>query len=472
MPARSILPIILTAQLLLTGCATVARDAGFPDVEKSVADRTGQHIHWNQGTAADEAVHANLRTLLAKELTAADAVQIALLNNRTLQATYADLGFAQAQLVQAGLLKNPIFDGDLKFSLDGGGTKVELAVVQDFLDVFLIPLRKSVAENDFAAAKHRVASAVLDLAGRTRTAFYTHQSAEQTLELRRTVTAATQASYDLAQRLHKAGNITDLDLAQERALHEQSKLDESRAESAALDARERLNVLMGLWGQQVTWKSATRLPDPPQEELSTDGVERRAIEQSLDLALARANVESAARALGIRRSFGLIPEAELGAAAERENEGGWSLGPAFTLPIPLFDQGQASTAAAGANLARARDQYAATAVEVRAAARAARNHLLAARARADYYRTVLLPLRRQITEQTQLRYNAMQIGAFRLLQAKRDEIETGVAYIESLREYWTARAELNQVLSGRMPETSTNAPQTGTTSNERQQQRH
>ena len=103
-------------------------------------------------------------------------------------------------------------------------------------------------------------------------------------------------------------------------------------------------------------------------------------------------------------------------------------------------------------MARARERYASTAVEVRSAARSARNHILAARARAEYYRQVIVPLRRQITEETQLRFNAMQVGAFQLLQAKRDEIEAGAAYVDALREYWVSRAELEQVVSGRMPD--------------------
>jgi cobalt-zinc-cadmium efflux system outer membrane protein len=450
--------------VLLGGCATVPRAAGFPDVAKEVAERTdGQRVHWNQGTPDDQSVRASVREMLRKELSADEAVQVALLNNRNLQATYAELGVAQAEVVRAGLLKNPVFDGDLKFSADGGGTKVELAVAQDFLDVLMIPLRKRVAETAFEAAKLRVTGAVLDLAARTRTAFYAHQAAEQTLELRRTVAAAAAASYDLAQRLRKAGNITELDLSQERALHEQAKLDLAQGEAAVLDTRERLNAMMGLWGPDVEWTAAARLPEPPAEEDVTDGVERRAVERSLDLAVARSEVEAAARSLGIRRSFGLLPEADLGAAAERENEGGWSVGPAFSLPIPLFDQGQAATASAGAELARARERFAATAVGVRSAARAARNRVLTARARADYYRRVMLPLRRQITEQTQLQFNAMQVGAFQLLQAKRDEVEAGVAYIESLRDYWMARGDLNQITSGRMAD-SGQAAMTFTTS--------
>lgn len=184
----------------MAGCASVPKEAGFPEVKTSVAQRAGLQVQWNRLTSDDRAVAEALNALLAEGLTADRAVQVALLNNRNLQATYEDLGVAQAEVVQAGLLRNPVFDGEVKFLEGGEGEIIEIAVVQDFLDVFFIPLRKRVAGNAFEAAKLRVTGAVLDLVGEVRSAFYTHAAAEQVLELRRTVLDATEASYDLARR--------------------------------------------------------------------------------------------------------------------------------------------------------------------------------------------------------------------------------------------------------------------------------
>ena len=437
------------AGLLLAGCATAQPDESFGGVQSAVLERTGRRVHWDRGSPADQDAAAAVRAMLSRELGPDDAVQVALLNNRNLQAVYEDLGVAQAEVVQAGLLRNPVFDADVKFLEGGGGHLIELSVVQDFLDVFFIPLRKRIAAHALEAAKLRVTGAALDLVGEVRQAYFAHVAAGQALDLRRTVAAATEASYDLASRLRAAGNITALDLANERALHEQAKLDLAAAESAALDTRERLNVLLGVWGPDTAWTTSARLADPPAEELPTDDVERRAVERSVELAAARHQVEAAARTLGLRHSLALLPEAEGGVAAEHESDGEWSVGPAFSLPIPLFDQGQATTAAARSELRRSRRRYYAKAVEVRSAARAARNRLLAARARAEYLRRVILPLRQEITRQTQLQYNAMLVGPFQLLQARQAEIEAGVQYVDSLREYWTARGALQQVESGR-----------------------
>ena len=65
---------------------------------------------------------------------------------------------------------------------------------------------------------------MLDFAARARTAFYLHLANEQMLELRQTIVQALNASLDVARRLNEAGNITDLDLARERALAEAGKL--------------------------------------------------------------------------------------------------------------------------------------------------------------------------------------------------------------------------------------------------------
>lgn len=391
--------------------------------------------------------------MLAKPLTADEAVQIALLNNRELQATYEDLGVAQADLVQAGLLKNPILNAAVEFT-NGSGTKLQFSVVENFLDLLQIPLRKRIAQTALEGAKLRVTGEVLDLAGRVRGAFYEQQAAEQLLELRRSVSEATAASFDLAKRLHDAGNTTDLNFSTEQAQYEQAKLDLAVAETTVLTGRERLNVLMGLWGASTQWAVVQHLPDLPADEMPTDGIERSAVEHSLALALARGQVEVAARTLGIKRSFGLLPEAELGVSSEKEAHGPWEVGPAFSLPIPLFDQGQAAIAGARSELERARQRYYALAVEVRASARMTRINLLTARQRADYIRLVILPLRHRIVEQTQLQYNGMLVGAFQLLMAKQNEIEAGVQLVEAQRDYWLARTQVEQVASGRMADMS------------------
>ncbi|CAN5380074.1 TolC family protein [soil metagenome] len=443
----AVVAVLAGAGAGLTGCASVQPRASFPAVQQLASERLGKQVHWSNGADADRVVDDRIDALLAEPLDPDSAVQIALLSNRNLQATYEELGVAHADLVQAGLLKNPMFSGDVKFF--DGGTKVELSLVEDFLDLLFIPMKKSIAETALQGAKLQVSLAVMDVASEVRTTFLALQSAEQVMELHQTVLQASSASYELAQRIHAAGNNTTLDLNNERAMYEEAKLNLAAAEAEAIDLREHLAGLMGLWGDRARFTVSARLADPPAEEISPTDLEKRAVAQSLDLQLARGEIELAAKKLGITKPLGVLSEAEVGAAAERETDGSWGVGPSLALPIPIFSQGQPAVAAASARYRQAGQRHYALAVELRSGVRAAYQHMLAGRQRANYYRQVIIPLRQQITADTQKQYNAMQVGGFQLLQTKREEIDSAKNYIESLREYWMARAELELILAGR-----------------------
>lgn len=445
---------VFLGMAFIGGCANVPREAGFGSVRSTVADRTGQRVHWDQGSSSDAAVAESVRAVLSKELTADDAVQVALLNNRNLQATYEDLGVAQADVVQAGLPRNPVLSFERRFR----GQAAEFDLFADFLDLFFIPLRRRVAGAAFEAAKLRVADAVLTTAAETRAAFYTLQGAQQMVEMRRSVALGTAASAEAAARLREAGNITELELRNEQKLAAQARLDLARAEAEVVQDRERLNVLMGAWGLQTTWTVAPRLPEPPADEVLPDSLESLAVARRLDLAAARAEVESAARSLGLTRAARFVPGVSVGGHYEREPEGNATFGPSVDLPLPIFDQGRATVARGGALLRQARQRFAALAVEARSQVRAAYARMTAARDRAAYNRREVLPLSEQVVRLTQLQYNAMQVGVFQLLQARQAQIDAGREYIETLREYWVARAQLEKALGGRLPDAPAATP--------------
>src|SRR5688572_17379055 len=203
------------ALLALAACASIPEEAGFPDAAALVHERGGLEIRWNRGGPEDADVTARVQALLERELDAEGAVTIALLRNRHLQALYEDLRIAQADLVEAGLLRNPIFHHEALFPDGGGRVGLDLGLEQEFLSILYLPLRKRVAAASFEATKLRVAEHVLALAGTVRMAFYHLQGAEQLVDLLRTAHEATEASAELAQRLHEAGNLRDLDLANE-----------------------------------------------------------------------------------------------------------------------------------------------------------------------------------------------------------------------------------------------------------------
>lgn len=433
------------------GCATLSPQPKFTEVQAAIGERVDRRVEWRGVTAADAVVDGEIEGLLNAPLTADSAVQIALLNNAGLQATYEELGIAQADLVEAGLLRNPVFE--VQYRLPGRpANPYELHVVQDFIDVFFIPLKRKVAAAELEATTFRVADAVLKHAAETRQAFYRLQSAQQLVDMRGTVLEATEASALVAQRQREAGNISDLDLANEQALYEQTKVDLMLAKAKALEEREGLNELMGLSVTQASsWTIGGQLAEPlPESELEFEHLESLALSQRLDLQSANKKVEALAQSLGLARSSALVKSLDVGAHVEREPDGPATWGPSIGVPLPIFNQGRPEIARVGARLRQGQQEYLALSAKIGAEVRAARNRMVMAASIAGHYKSVMLPLRQQIVSESQLHYNAMQIGPAQLLQAKQAQLEAGARYIEALETYWVASADLERAQGGRL----------------------
>jgi cobalt-zinc-cadmium efflux system outer membrane protein len=437
------LSLVLSAGAL-AGCAHVDPNPAFADLAKTVHLRTGKRVQWNRGSAEDAQAQSAVTSLLSRPLTADSAVQVALLNNHNLQATYEELGIAQADLVEAGLLKNPVFYFERRLP----GQAAEIDLIQEFIDIVLLPLRKRIAAAQFEAAKLRVGHEILTTAAEARAAFYEHQGDQQLVEMRQTVADATGRSAETALKMHEAGNLRDLDLASEQATHAQTKIDLAKAQASAVASRERLNKLMGAFGTQTNWTVAPRLPELPGSEVSTSQLESRAIQQRLDLAAARQQFIAEARVRGIARAEAILQGAQIGSHYEHEIEPRHSTGPSVSVPIPIFNQGQPAAARASAKMRQAEQRYLALAADARSDVRAARDKMLLARRQVEYFKSTALPMRTRVTEESQLQYNAMQITPFQLLQAKQEEVKTGADSVEALRDYWVARAELEKAVGG------------------------
>jgi outer membrane protein, heavy metal efflux system len=437
--------------LAATGCASVSPKASFDDVSALVAERGGPRIHWDQGTPADEQVRTRVHDLVTGTLTPDGAVEVALLRNQGLVATYEELGIAQADLVQAGLLRNPSLGARVRFPTSGPGKFIdtEFSLAQDFLDLFTLPLRKRVAAAQLDAAKARVGSSVLELTALVRQAVVTLQAAQATVEVRKLVLEAQSAAAELRARQRVVGNVSDLVVIQERSFFEQSKLDLGRAEEQALQQREQVNRLLGLWGpDSASWKVESRLPDLPEKDPSLEHVESLAIGRRLDLLAVRAEgqaLEQAASLIGVSRA---LPAIQAGVSTGRDAEGNRVTGPELSVELPIFDQGQARAARILAQVRQSRARQAELAVNIRAEVRALRNRLVVAHRSAEHYRTILLPLREKAVKESQLRYNSMLLGVFQLLQTRREQIEAYRDYLDTLRDYWVTRAELERASGG------------------------
>jgi cobalt-zinc-cadmium efflux system outer membrane protein len=434
------------------GCAQVPKEAGFNEVKDMVGQRVDYRLHWNQETEADREVEKAIDELLKNELTADAAVQIALLNNPNLQAVYEDLGITQADVVEAGLLENPVIFGQVRFpNRSEESTNYEFGITQNFLNILMQPARKKLSAVRFEQIKLQVADEVIRMVAEVRRDYYSALGARQARDLRNEISSAARSSFELAQRMHSAGNISDLELARENAHFEQSRLELANSETALLDAREQLTRLMGLWGYQINWRLPKQLPDVPATEIPMEHLESMAIENRLDLAAERKAIEALAQALGITIDWRWIGHIEVGISRERETDRTWVTGPSLAIELPIFNQRQADIARLEAQLRRSQNRLTAQAINIRSEVRSLRNRLIMQRNLIDHYRRTVLPLREEIVDLTLKNYNYMLTGAFDLIMAKQQEFEAYQKYLEAVRDYWIIRADMQRSLGGRLP---------------------
>ena len=420
---------------VIAGCVQVPKEAGFGDVQKLVHQRVDYRLHWNQGSMADEQVAQAIDDLLKNKLSAEEAVQIALLNNQHLQAIYEDLGITQADVVEAGLLENPVFFGQARFpDRSPSMTNLEFEITQNFLNILMLPARKKLAALQFEEVKLKVADEVLKLAAEVRAAYYRAIGAQQIEQMRQHIVEAAAASYEMARRMHTAGNTSDMNLASEQGHYEQARMDYAQSTTLVVEFREQLIRLMGLWGAQTELKLTHQLPDVPAREIALEHLESLAIKNRLDFASARQEVEVLAQALGITLDWRWIGKADVGVSTERDTDGQWVTGPSLALELPIFNQGQADIAKLEARLRQGQKRLAAQAVNIRSEVRSLRARLMMQRHLVAHYKEVVLPLQERIVHLTLQEYNYMLTGVFDLLIARQNELDNYQRYIETVRD--------------------------------------
>ena len=225
----------------MAGCVQVPKKGGFDQVQQMVNERIQLQPSWKQEAAEDRQIEEALDKLLENELTAAGAIQIALLNNARLQARYEELGISQAELIQAGLLKNPTVFGSARFPTNSpGATELEFGLLQNFLNILMLPARQKIASAQFEQVKAEVAHDVLQVTAEAERAYYEVLGAANTKNLRFRIVEASQASYEFALRLHGAGNISELSLFIERGSFEEARIALADSENRLRAAREKL----------------------------------------------------------------------------------------------------------------------------------------------------------------------------------------------------------------------------------------
>jgi outer membrane protein TolC len=435
------------AAVALGGCAGFSADGGFGTVEQAAGERLGKEVRWTKSDAERAAVDARVGALLAEPLTADAAVQVALLNNRRLQAAFDELGIAEAGFVQAGRLPNPGFGfGRLR---RGDETEIERTLHLDLARLLAMPMVREMESRRFERVKRDAAAAMLALAADTRKAWVAAVAAEQSVRYMGQVREAADASAELARRMARAGNWNKLQQAREQGFYADAALGLARAERLRDATRERLTRLMGLWGERAQFRLPERLPDLPEAPLDMPDVERRAIAQRLDVQAARLGVEQTAKNLGLTRATRFVDVLELGAVRNSSNEAPTQRGWEVSFELPLFDWSGARIARAEAIYMQSLNRAAAIAIDARSEVREAYRAYRSTFDIARHQRDEIVPIRQRIAEENLLRYNGMLIGVFELLADARAQVASVNGYIDALRDFWVAQADLDLAMVGK-----------------------
>ncbi|HTD75959.1 MAG TPA: TolC family protein [Steroidobacteraceae bacterium] len=448
---HAFLLLITFAALGVSACAGFSRDGGFD----AVADTSRRHLaldpRWPRTPEEKDKVAAQVAGLLRHPLSAADAVQVALLNNRMLQADFEELGISEADLVQAGRLPNPRFD--LRHASAGGQYDIEETLSLNVLALLTMPYVRDIEKRRFAQAQDAVVLRIAQLAQDTREAFYRAVAARESRDYQLKVRAAAETGATLARRMVAAGNWNKLDAAREQSFYADAVQGLTQAQLAEQSARERLLVLLGLPGDKPggpELQLGGSLPELPGSAEQLPDVEQAVLQNRLDLQLMRAQIDELQQRLKLTRSTRFVNVLDLGATRVRQGarDTPYERGYTVTLEVPIFDSGAARLKKSEATYAQAVDRFAHAAIEARSQIRLAYAGYRAAYELAVQQRDEVLPLRKAITQENLLRYNASQVSIFELLSDAREQAAGIDGYIQRQRDFWIAKSRLDGALLG------------------------
>ncbi|CEG10686.1 efflux transporter, outer membrane factor (OMF) lipoprotein, NodT family [Afipia felis] len=442
--------LVLTASLLLSGCATFSPDRGM-GVVADVADHTIKK-DVVAIRSVDEAQRANddVTRLLRRALTVDTAVQVALLNNRGLQATYNELALAEADRVQESLPPNPTFS--ISRIAGGGVVEIQRQVVGDILALATLPFRSEIAKQRFRQAQLRAALETLRLAADVRRAYYRAVAANELVGFLSRAKATAESIAQLSKNLGQTGSMNKLDQAREQVFYAETTADLATVRQEATSSREALARLLGLWDGDLNFKLPSHLPALPPRPQTLPRIEVDAVEHRIDLQIARIELVALAKALNLTEASRFVTLLDVAGISKttRNPDGSRFRERGFDVQfqIPIFDGGEVRVRQASETYNQAFNRLTEKAINVRSEARDAYRIYRSSYEIARQYEREVLPLRKIITEEMQLRFSSMQVDVFTLLTEARQRTASLRAAIEAKRSFWLAQSDLQTAVNG------------------------
>jgi outer membrane protein TolC len=445
-----ILSLLLTSGIALSGCASFSPDSGMTVVSDVASQTIGKEVAFVRSADDAERTGSAVRRLLGRTLSVDAAVQVALLNNKGLQAAYNVLALAETELVEQSLPPNPTFA--VSRIAGNGGSEIERQVVGDILALATLPLRSDIARERFRQAQLRAALETLRVAAEVRRAYFRSVAANDMVGLLTDAKSTAESTAQLAKQLGETGSMNKLDQAREQVFYAETTADLASTRQEAASARERLARLMGLWDEGLDFRLPNRLPELPRRPLTLPGIEVDAVGHRIDLQIARMELVALAKALNLAEATRFVTLLDLAGISKRTTDPD---APPFSergfdvaFQIPVFDGGEVRVRQAAETYNHAFNRLTEKAVDVRSEARDAYRVYRSTYDIASHFQREILPLRKIITEEMQLRFSSMQVDVFALLAEARQRIASLRAAIDAKREFFLAQSDLKAVVNG------------------------
>lgn len=451
-PARSLLVLagLSLCSFALAGCAAFSPDGGMTAVSDLSSRTIGKDVAFVRTPEDADAVGARVRQLLSRTLNAETAVQIALLNNKGLQAAYNELALAETDMVEQSLPPTPVFS--VSRISGNGASEIERQVVGDILALATLPFRSDIARERFRQAQLRAALATLRLATDVRRTYIRSVAANETVTLLTDAKATAESTAQLAVKLGETGALNKLDQAREQVFYAETTADLATARQTATSARERLARLMGLWDDGLDFRLPQQLPPLPRRPLALPSIEADAVAHRIDLQIARLELAALAKSLNLTEATRFVTLLDLSGIARRtqDPEGAPFRERGFDVQfqIPIFDGGEVRMRQATETYNLAFNRLTERAINVRSEARDAYRVYRSSYDIASHYQREIIPLRKIITEEMQLRFSSMQVDIFALLTEARQRLAALRGAIEARQKFFLAQSDLQTAVNG------------------------
>ncbi len=412
--------VALTLAVSAVGCATSGQAPGRDQVDEGIRSRTGLGLRPEESRAS-----LPPDASLNDGLTPDEAVAIALWNNPAFEASLADLGLARADLVEAGLLKNPV----LSLLLPVGPKQLEWTLQFAVDALWQRPRRVEAFSLNAQAVGERLVSQGLFFIADVRQAYVDAVAAERRVAL-------AEKNADLAKRIAeitdarlRAGDISELEASAARS-------DRARAEAAALSREHDRDAA------KVALISRMGFDTPPSELLLTPEAEtpvgpcgdpEALIEDALSSRPDVRAAEIAIEAAGARASWERTRVVNLIAMLDANGEGreGYELGPGITADIPVFARNQGGISRAQAEISRASSAYLALRLQVVAEIRTAVIRFVQAEQAAGIWEDEIVPSLEIEERQAESAYRAGEVALLSLLDVGRRLVEARIRRLEA-----------------------------------------